>query len=69
MRLLQPPVGDVVAVVASPGKPPETIDREGKRTPVSPAMGRPAKHPDKPWLALGISRVTWYNRQKKGKQP
>lgn len=31
-----------------------------------PKGGRPPKYPDKPWLAAGISRMTYYRRQKKG---
>ncbi len=30
----------------------------------APAKGRPPIYPDKPWKALGISRVTWWKRRK-----
>ncbi len=70
------PRGGATVVVVNPAKPPETIDRKGRRKPLAtsgsdgPAeakskRGRPAKVEGKPWEAEGISRALWYRRQKK----
>ena len=65
------PVGDGVKLT-SMAHPPGLIEamadaiKSGKLDPTKPKRGRPriGEKRDQPWIAAGMSRTTWYRRQK-----